>query len=85
MRIMLAPAALAAALALAPAAFAGQTATGSIKSIDMEAHTLTLSDGTVYMLPSSFRDPGLKVGEKVSVSWEMHNGKHLADTVTITK
>lgn len=85
MRVILAPAVLAAVLALMPAAFAAQTAAGSIKAFDMKAHTLTLDNGTVYSLPTTFKDPGLKVGEKVSIQWDMKNGKHEAESVKITR
>lgn len=85
MRVILAPAVLAAALALAPVAFAAQSAAGSIKALDMTTHTLTLDNGTVYYLPTTFKDPGLKVGEKVSIQWDMKDGKHQAQSVTITK
>ena len=45
--------------------------------------TLTLSDGTAYMLPKGFKDPGLKAGEKVSISYDMVGKKHEAKTVKI--
>lgn len=85
MRVFLAPPALAAVLALAPVAFAAQTTSGSIKSLDMKTHTLTLDNGTTYYLPATFKEQGLKVGEKVSVQWDMKDGKHQAQSVTATK
>jgi hypothetical protein len=86
MRALLVPAAVAALLATAPFALAaGQTATGTVKAFDMKAHTLTLNDGVVYQLPSGFKDPGLKSGEKVQISWDMKSGKHEASKVTIVK
>jgi Cu/Ag efflux protein CusF len=86
MRALLVPAAAAALLATAPFALAaGQTATGTVKAFDMKAHTLTLNDGTLYQLPAGFKDPGLKSGEKVQVSWDMQSGKHEASKVTIVK
>ncbi|HSM42444.1 MAG TPA: DUF1344 domain-containing protein, partial [Afifellaceae bacterium] len=66
-------------------AFAADMATGTVKSFDLTTHGLTLDNGTVYTLPANFRDPGLMVGEKVNISWEMKNGKHMADGVTIQK
>jgi len=84
MRALLVPAAVAAFLAVSPVAFAAsQTATGAIKSFDLKTQTLTLADGTTYMLPAGFKDPGLKVGEKVQVSWDMQGGKHEASQVKI--
>ncbi|WP_024587921.1 DUF1344 domain-containing protein [Aliihoeflea sp. 2WW] len=85
MRALLIPAAIAAGLALAPAAFAAETATGMIKTIDAKAHTLTLDNGTIYTLPSSFKEKDLKVGEKVNIHWDMRAGKHQASSVTAVK
>lgn len=85
MRALLIPAAFAAILAVSPAAFAAQTAAGQVKDFDLKAGTLTLNDGTTYMLPSGFKDPGLRAGEKVQVSWDMQRGKHTADSVKIVK
>ncbi len=85
MRFYLLPAVAAAALMLSGAAFASETATGAIKAFDMKAGTLTLADGTIYMLPKGFKDPGLKVGEKVSVAWTMSGAKHDATEVKIVK
>lgn len=85
MRAFLIPAAIAAGLALAPAAFAAQTTTGTIKAMDTKTHTVTLDNGTVYNLPSSVKEKDLKVGEKVSVNWDMKAGKHQATTVAAAK
>lgn len=85
MRTLFIPVAVAAGLAMMPAAFAAQSTTGMIKSMDAKAHTLTLDNGTVYALPSTMKDKGLKVGEKVSINWDMKAGKHQATTVTPAK
>lgn len=85
MRALIVPAITAAFLATSTLAFAAEMATGTVRSFDLTTHTLTLDNGTVYSLPTSFKDPGLKVGEKVSISWEMKDGKHMADSVTIQK
>lgn len=82
MRVIHVPVALAAVLALAPAAFAAtHTTTGDIKSMDMKAHTLTLANGKMYSLPTSVKTAGLKTGEKVTVSWTMSDGKYRASAV----
>lgn len=82
MRITLVPAAIAVTLALSPAAFAAmQTTTGTIKSLNMKTHTLTLANGTAYALPASFHGKSLKAGEKVSIEWSMRNGRHQASSV----
>lgn len=87
MRALLIPAALAASFALAPAAFAAaaHNSTGAIKTIDAKTHSLTLADGSTYMLPAKFNASHLKVGEKVQVSWEMKGKLHDATSVKILK
>lgn len=82
MRIRMLPLVLVASLAAGSAALAAaSTATGTIKSIDTAKMEITLSDGTVYMLPKGFKVADLKVGEKVSVTWDMANGAHAASAV----
>lgn len=51
-----------------------QSIGGTVKSFDMKTHMLTLDNGIAYTLPSTFKDPGIKVGQKVTVQWKM-NGK----------
>lgn len=87
MRKLLVPAAAAALLATSALSFAAaqQHATGTVKAYDAKAQTLTLADGSVYMLPKTFKDPGLKAGEKVSITWEMKGSSKTADQVMITK
>ena len=79
MRNFLLPLTIAAAVGLSGAAFAaGTAANGTIKSIDAKAETVTLSDGHTYQLPKGFKLDGFKVGEKVSLMWEMKAGKYEA-------
>jgi uncharacterized protein DUF1344 len=85
MRTLLIPAALAALVATSPIAFAAQHASGTVKSYDSKAMTLTLADGNTYTLPKKFKDPGLRNGEKVAISWEKSGMKRQADAVTIVK
>jgi Cu/Ag efflux protein CusF len=86
MRKLLVPAAAAAFLASSALAFAAtHNASGQVKSFDMHAGTLTLSNGTQYKLPTGFKDPGLKAGEKVNISWDMKNGSRTAEKVMIVK
>lgn len=85
MRSFALPLVFLAAMGSAGIAFAATTAEGTIKAIDMKAHTLTLSDGIVYTLPVGFKDPGLKVGEKVAVTWAMKGTLHEATAVTVVK
>jgi hypothetical protein len=86
MRTLLIPAAAAAILASSAFAFAAaQHTTGTVKAFDAKAMTLSLADGSQYSLPQSFKDPGIKAGEKVNVSWEQSGAKKMADSVTIVK
>lgn len=62
---------------------ADQSISGTVKAFDLKAHTLTLADGKIYQLPSTFKDPGLKAGEKVTVHWKMNGSAYQATNVTI--
>ncbi len=86
MRGKLIPVTVAAIVLSAMAAFAADTmTTGVVKAVDLKEMTLTLEDGTIYILPAGFKDPGLKAGEKVTIGWQLAKTKHQADTVVITK
>lgn len=86
MRALLVPVAVAASLSLAPVAFAAaKNASGAIKAYDAKSHSLTLSDGTTYMLPAKLKTSGLKVGEKVQISFETKGDAHNATAVKIVK
>lgn len=87
MRKLLVSAAAAALLATSAMSFAAaeQHATGIIKAYEAKAQALNLSDGSVYMLPKVFKNPGLKAGEKVSINWEMKGSSRLVDQVMIVK
>ncbi|MET0436417.1 MAG: DUF1344 domain-containing protein [Devosia sp.] len=62
---------------------ADQSISGTVKAFDLKAHTLTLADGKIYQLPATFKDPGLKAGEKVTVHWKMNGSAYQATGVTI--
>jgi Cu/Ag efflux protein CusF len=83
MRKSLVIAALAASILSVPA-LAATADVGPIKAIDSTKHQLTLSDGKVFMLPSSFSASGFKVGDKVKVTYTMQNGKMVASEVSKT-
>lgn len=85
MRTYIVPVALAAMVVSSTFALAAEHTDGIIKTFDAMGHNLTLQDGTMYKLPSSFKDPGLKSGQKVTVTWEMEDGQHMASDVRITK
>lgn len=86
MRTLLIPAAAAAILASSAVAFAAaQHTTGTVKAFNPKAMTLSLADGSQYTLPKNFKDPGIKAGEKVDISWEQSGTKKMADSVKIMK
>ena len=86
MRKLLVPAVAAAILATSAVAFAAtKNTTGTVKSFDTKGMTLTLANGTEYILPQGFKDPGIKAGEKVTVAWDTKGGSKIAEKVTIAK
>lgn len=86
MRKLLVPAIATAVLATSAIAFAAaQHTDGTIKTLDMKAMSLTMADGTTFMLPKTFKDPGLKAGEKVSVIWDMSGKNKVAESVKMMK
>lgn len=60
------------------------TIASTVKAIDLKAHTLTLANGISYALPTTFKDPGLKVGEKVSVKYKMNGKTFEATSVSLS-
>lgn len=63
---------------------AAMQASGTIKSLDLTAHTLVLADGSSYVLPADFKLPAnLKVGEKVTVHWKMNGTAHDVTAIDI--
>ena len=85
MRAYMLPAAIILSIGAGSLAMAATTTDGVIKSLDMKTNTITLADGTAYMLPKGFKDPGLKVGEKVAVVWDLKGNIHAASAVSIVK
>lgn len=83
MRVLLSNLAIVTVLTTPAFALAAQTTTGTVKTFSPSAMTLTLADGTSYMLPKGFKDPGLKSGEKVSIAYDMKGKTHEAKTVKI--
>ena len=67
----------------ASGAFAATVTDGTIKSIDTKTMAITLADGSSYLLPSGFKLNTLKVGEKVTVTWELKDKVNEASAVQI--
>lgn len=82
MRALLASLTILSAISLSSAAFAASTATGNIRDYNPQAMTLTLKNGTKFLLPGGFKDPGLKVGERVAVTYQTMGNKRRATMVT---
>ncbi|MDZ4393702.1 DUF1344 domain-containing protein [Cypionkella sp.] len=85
MRAYMLPAAIILSIGAGSLAMAATTTDGVIKSLDMKTNTITLADGTAYTLPKGFKDPGLKVGEKIAVVWDLKGGVYEATAVSIVK
>jgi hypothetical protein len=60
-------------------------AKGVIKQIDTAVGSLTLADGSQYILSEDVSTEGLQAGDEVTVSYEMISGKKLANEVTKAK
>lgn len=87
MRKVLFTATAAAVLATSSFAFAATAhrTTGMVKAYDGATMTLALADGTTFQLPKHFKNPGIKAGEKVQVSWEKSKGHDMAESVKILR
>jgi len=86
MRKLIVSAAAAALLASGSMAFAAvKHTTGTVKTFDGTPKSLVLDDGSAFTLPKTFKDPGLKAGEKVRISWDMSGKEKVAEAVKILK
>ncbi|MEI9416621.1 DUF1344 domain-containing protein [Mesorhizobium sp. Cs1299R1N1] len=86
MRKIIVSAAAAALLASGSVAFAAvKHTTGTVKTFDTASKSLVLDNGSSFTLPETFKDPGLKVGEKVRISWDMSGKNKVAEAVKIVK
>lgn len=68
---------------IATANAAAMTETGTISKIDTAGHSLTLSSGSPsqFWVGKDFKLSSLKVGEKVSITYDMQDGKAMASAV----
>ena len=78
MRIMLSALAAATILGAANLAYAAE-ATGTIKSIDMSKHTVTLDNGSTYDVAKNVKFNGMRVGERVTLTYQQ-SGKAMDAT-----
>jgi hypothetical protein len=58
-------------------------ASGTIANIDLDARTITLADGSTYVLPETFDAAALQVGQAVNVTYEQDaaSGQMMASDV----
>jgi hypothetical protein len=73
---------LAGVLASSAAFAAPLTKSGEIKSINAIKHEIHLSSGETFSLPKTYNFNKLKVGEKVTVSYEKKGNRMMASEVT---
>lgn len=55
--------------------------TGTIKAINPSGHLVTLADGKVFSVPTSWHFEDYKIGDKVKVTYETKNGKMTASEI----
>lgn len=67
------------------ASAAAATVTGTIKSTDAAAHTLTLDTGVVYVVPATIVMSKMKADEEVEVVFDVKVSKNEATKVTPAK
>lgn len=82
MRKLIVPAAVAMTLAtasFASAAMQHHYATGMVKSYNAKTMMLTLTNGSKYEVPKMHR--GLKAGEKVKITYDMHGKMRQAEAI----
>jgi hypothetical protein len=85
MRALFASAVILSSVAMVPAAFAASiSVTGTVKNYHA-GQSLTLANGDEFVLPSNFKDPGIKTGEKVKVAYQKTGKKLQAEMVTIVR
>jgi Protein of unknown function (DUF1344) len=72
-------------LGAAPAALGGDAiyrTTGTIKSVDLMQHVVTLENGSTYKAARGVNIKGLKEGQKVTLTYSGFGGSIEASTIT---
>lgn len=69
----------------APGATQEKQAQGQIKSVDPSKKTLTLADGTTFMIPGGVSVAELKPGARVKVAYEEQGGEKILTHVEVMK
>ena len=73
------------ALLATAAVAAALSATGVIKDVNMKKDSITLMDGSVYILAEGFEAETFKAGENVTIVYSLKNGKMIASSVKAAK
>jgi hypothetical protein len=85
MRALFASAIIISSIALVPAAYAASMSmTGTVKNFE-SGKSLTLANGDTFELAPTFKNPGIRSGEKVKVAYQKTGKKLQAEMVTIVK
>ena len=77
-------AAIGAALFAATNAHAAET-TGTVRSVNTKADSITMSDGKVYALPEGIEAESVRVGEKVKITFTSSHNQNRASALTKAK
>lgn len=85
MRALFASAVILSSIAMVPAAYAASMSVTSTVKNYHAGQSLTLANGDEFVLPSNFKDPGIKTGEKVKVAYQKTGKKLQAEMVTIVR
>jgi Cu/Ag efflux protein CusF len=72
----------AAMLALTPAAALAAEISGVVQQVDEHANTVTLEDGTVYLMPATFSVDTVAEGDTVQITYDTDaNGQNVATEI----
>jgi len=58
------------------------TVSGTIKNINIAKDSVTLDNGSAFVVPSTLKLAAFKVGEKVSITYSQSNGQMKASALT---
>jgi len=74
-----------ATLALMTGAAFAASDTGTIKQINPNSDAITMDDGKTFILAEGTEAESLKIGQKVSVTYDMKAGKMVATKIVVVK
>ena len=64
---------------------AGLTAKGTVEKIDKSGDSITLTDGSSFVLTEGLEAETFKAGQKVTITYEKSDGKSMASAVKISQ